>query len=143
MLLKELKDKIVWAHEESSKGNVNAFDEVYAPNILLHLPPLPDVRGLEANKQVSAAVHKAFTDFHMESEEAISEGNTVAHRYTIRMKHTGVYPMVPVPATEKELVMKGCAVYHVKNDKIVEIFEYHDLLGLLQQIGVVPPMGQQ
>jgi len=38
----------------------------------------------------------------------ISEGNTIAARYTVRAKHTGVNPQFPVLPTGKEVVFKGC-----------------------------------
>jgi predicted ester cyclase len=56
------------------------------------------------------------------------------------MKHTGVSPTVPVPPTGKEVVMKGGLFVHLKNGKIVEVFEYKEYLGLLQQLGVMPPL---
>jgi predicted ester cyclase len=36
--------------------------------------------------------------------------------------------------------MMGCSVYYFKNDKIVEQWEYSDMLGLLQQLGVIPAL---
>lgn len=73
----------------------------------------------------------------------IGEGNTIVFRYTLYMKHTGVSPNMPVPPTGKELVLKGCDVFHMKDDKIVEMFGYRDYLGILQQLGIAPPMGQK
>jgi predicted ester cyclase len=35
----------------------------------------------------------------------------------------------------------GCSVYHFRDDKIVEQWEYGDLLGMLQQLGVIPALG--
>lgn len=52
MSLKELKDKIIWAEEEAwLKGNVDAMDELFAPDMVLHMFPFPDIKGLEAAKQ--------------------------------------------------------------------------------------------
>jgi predicted ester cyclase len=71
-------------------------------------------------------------------DEVISEGNTAVHRYTIRGNHTGRLPEVPAPPTGKEIVMKGCVVYHLKNGKIFEFIEYFDWLGMMQQLGAIP-----
>jgi predicted ester cyclase len=35
----------------------------------------------------------------------------------------------------------GCSVYHFRDGKIVEQWEYGDMLGLLQQLGVIPALG--
>ena len=145
MLVKEIMARERQAVEEAfGKGNVDALDEVFAPDAVFHIPMPPyDIRGLEAFKQGILAFLQAFSDLRFEWEEVICEGNAAVQRFTWRMKHTGKSAMFPVPPTGKELVYKGCAVYHLKNGKIVEFFEYADVLGFLQQLGVVPPMGQK
>ena len=85
----------------------------------------------------------AFPFDRIDWEEVICAGNTGVHRYTFHMKHTGIYPDVPVPPTGKEVFIRGCAIDHVENGKIVEMYNYSDLLGFLQQLGVVPIMRQQ
>lgn len=143
MSIKKVMAKFTKAHDEAKKGNVNAFDEAYAPDVLVHLPPYPDTKGLEMYKQASAAENQGLTDIRIVWEENIHEGNNFAYRYTSYAKHTGVNPTLPAQPTGKEIIGKGCAFCHVKNNKIVEIFWYVDLLGFLQQLGVIPPMGQK
>jgi predicted ester cyclase len=139
----ELKDKIVWAYEETwMKGNVDACDEVFSPDIVLHFYPFPDIKGLEAAKQGAKAQLQAYSDMHWDSEEIICEGDTMVWRYTLYMKHTGKSLTFPVPPTGKELAYKGCDVFHLSGDKVVEIFGYRDYLGAMQQLGVIPSMGQ-
>ena len=43
--------KIRWAIEEAAKGNVDGLDQIHDPNILYHIYPFPDVKGVEAEKQ--------------------------------------------------------------------------------------------
>lgn len=142
MSIKEIMERERWAREEAaSKGNVNAWDEIRAPDMVAHIPPFPDIKGLEAYKQAILTMRQGFPDIRFEWEEMISEGNTIACRFTCRQKHTGESPMFPGAPTGKEIVIKGCMFYHVKNDKIVEEFSYTDWLGFYQQLGIVPPMG--
>ncbi len=144
MSIKEIMAKERRATEEAFiKGNLNFLDEVFAPDAGFHSPPVLDINGLEAFKQSITGFRQAFTDIRWNWDEVISEGNTAAHRYTIRARHTGENPMFPVQPTGKELVMKGFVVYHLKNGKIFEFIEYFDWLGLFQQIGVIPPMSQR
>jgi predicted ester cyclase len=124
------------------RGNLNGMDEVYAVDAVFHSLPIIDIKGLEAFKQGIAGFRQAFTDIQWNWDEVVAAGNTAIHRYTIRAKHTGTLPEVPIPPTGKDVVMKGCAVYHLKNGKIFEFIEYLDWLGLFQQLGIVPPMGQ-
>jgi predicted ester cyclase len=134
---KEVMAKIRWALEEAARGNGDALDQVHAAGIVNHLYPFPDVKGLQAEKQGRLAAWTGFSDMHTDWEEVISERDTIAVRYTVRVKHTGVNPQFPVPPTGKEVVFRGCFFAHQKNGKTVEVFEYDDWLGFLQQLGVV------
>jgi steroid delta-isomerase-like uncharacterized protein len=142
MSLEELKTKIRWAGEEAwLKGNVDAFDEVYATGYRWHRPPLPDVNGLEAAKESVAATRRAFSDIRISYEEMVGEGDSLAYRYTWRGRHTGHSPALGIPPTGKEALLQGCIVVHLADGKIVEEFEYSDYLSFLQQLGVVPSLG--
>ena len=140
MSLKELADKDSRAIEEAFiKGNLDAYNETHAPDVITHNPPFPDAKGSEAYKQSINEIRQAFSDIRVDWDETITEGNTIARRMTMRMKHTGAYPAIPVPPTGKEVVAKVSVFLHVKDDKIVEAFQYADWLGVMQQLGVVPP----
>ena len=142
MSLKELEAKIQWAIEEAwYKGNVDAFDEVYAADYVWHRPPFPDVSGVVALKQSTADTRLAYSDLQVTFAEWIAEGDAIAYRATLRMKHTGVSPTLPIPPTGKEVTLQSCIVAHVKDGKIIEEYEYSDYLGFLQQLGVVPALG--
>jgi predicted ester cyclase len=144
MSLEELKTKYRWAKEEAViNGNLDALDEVYDPDVAIHRPPFTDIKGLEAYKQYYLAAGEAYSNIQLEWEEMIGEGNTLACRYTARVKHTGVWSTLPVPPTVKDLVIKACLFIHLKDGKIIEEFWYDDYLGLHQQLGIVPPMGKK
>ena len=52
MSLKEFKAKYRWAVEEAYyKGNVDALDKLYVPDVIIHQPPFSDIKGLGAYKQ--------------------------------------------------------------------------------------------
>jgi len=143
MTTKEIIAKDRWAAEEAfCKGNVDAFNEVFAPDAIFHTP-MGEMKGLEEFKKAIPIMRQSFSDVRIEWEEEICEGNSGMQRFTFHMKHTGTSPMFPMPPTGKDTVYKGCAVYHVKEGKIVEFFEYADMLGFMQQLGAIPPMGQK
>jgi hypothetical protein len=50
MKTKEVMFKMRLALEEAAKGNVDALDQIHSPNIVYHLYPFPDVKGLHAEK---------------------------------------------------------------------------------------------
>ena len=55
--------------------------------------------------------------------------------------YNGISPSLDIPPTGKHVGVVGCSVCHFKNGKIVEEWEYSDMLSLLQQLGVIPALG--
>lgn len=143
MEIRQVTTRIRWALEEAAKGNVDALDQIHSANIVYHLYPFPDIKGLLMEKQNRLAAWKGFSEIHVDWEETISEGDTIAARYIVRARHTGANPQFPVRPTGKEVVLKGCFFLHQKNDRTVEAFEYDDWLGFLQQLGVLPLVGPE
>ena len=140
MDIKELMEKERWATEEAIiRNNVDAMNEVFAPDAVFHAYPFPDM-DLPAFKQFISAMSQTFSDVQWNWEEVIIDGGTAVQRYTARMKHTGTALPIPVPPTGKELLLRGCAIYHVKDGKITEFTEFSDYLGAFMQLGVVPPL---
>lgn len=133
----EVVAKMCWALEEAAKGNVDTLDEIHDPDIVIHLYPFPDIRGLAVEKQSRLSAWKGFSDIHSEWEEIISQGDIIIARYTVRFKHTGINAQFQIPPTGKELILRGCFFAHQKKGKTVELFEYDDWLGLFQQLGLV------
>jgi predicted ester cyclase len=147
MLVKETKktmERERWATEEAFlKGNVGALDEVFDADCVFHTPPLLPSYNLKQFKQFALGMLQSMSDIQWSWDDVVIEGNTAAQRFTIRAKHTGTVPFIPVPPTGKEVVIVGCGVYHLKNGKVIEFFEYSDFLGFFQQLGIVPPMAMK
>ncbi|MGD0663819.1 MAG: ester cyclase [Syntrophorhabdales bacterium] len=114
MATKDEKTRVLRIIEEAfNKGNMNALDEIVSPDIVYHVPPRPDVKGLQAYKEYLADLRKAFTGFRFTIHELITEGNTDAGRWTIQGTHTGQLPGSPVPPTGKQVTMTGLYMTHV------------------------------
>jgi predicted ester cyclase len=128
--------------EAFNKGNVNVFDEVMASDIVYHIPPRPDVKGLAAYKQYMTDLRKALSGFQFTIHELIVDGDIDAGRWTIQGTHTGQLPGTPVPPTGKQVTMTGLYMSRTVNDRVVEQWNYTDLVGLMQQLGVAPQTGK-
>lgn len=144
MASEDLKTTTKRAWDEAfHKGNVNALDEIVAPDMVHHQPPGPDLKGLAAYKQMVADMRKAFSDIKLTFDEIIVEGEVSAARWTFQGTHTGqMADMPPIPPTGKRVTMTGIGLIHTVNGKVVEMWQYPDMLGFMQQLGVVPPMGK-
>ena len=132
---KEFAEKFIKAEEEAWKGNVKALEEIDDPNVVFHLPPMPDIVGVEGHKKYILTGRQGASDIRFEFLDFVGENNMIALRFTERYKHTGALPFPPVPPTGKEISFSGAMIFHLKNGKIIEGWMYADVLGLLQQLG--------
>ena len=137
-----VKNKLRSVNEEVwVKGNLDAMDEIYSADCILHSPPLPDVGGLEALKANVAGIRQAYTEIELHYDRMVAEGDRIAYRYTWQARHTGQSATLPIPPTGNQVAMEKCVVVHLNDGMIIEEFEFADYLGFLQQLGVVPPLG--
>jgi len=118
-------------------GNLAALDEVIAANMVDHNPAPGQGPGLEGAKQVFTQFFAAFPDLQFTVEDMIAEGDKVASRITARGTHKGDFQ--GIPATGKQVMQTGIDILRIAGGKIVERWGEFDNLGLLQQLGVVPP----
>jgi len=128
-----------WKEELWGKRNLNVVDELCGPDYVGHVSGTPGpVQGREALKQLTASYFAAF-DVDDTPEFLVAEGDMVVMRDTYRFKHKGEFQ--GIPATGKEASITGIDIYRIADGKIVEQWVEGDLLGLLQQLGVLPTPG--
>jgi predicted ester cyclase len=63
----------------------------------------------------------------------------VVVRWTTRGTHKG--ELMGIPTTGKSVVVTGIDIFHISSGKVVESWANWDALGMMQQLGVIPPMG--
>jgi steroid delta-isomerase-like uncharacterized protein len=129
-------------YEAWNKGNLDALDEILAADFVRHRPPFPDIEGLEAFKQFVADTRSSYPDCQLTIHEMIIEGDTTAARWTWSGTHTGRSPTFDIPPTGKHGTLAACDVAHWVEGKCVEQWENGDYLGVFQQLGMIPPLGQ-
>ncbi len=126
-----------------SGGNLAALDELMAVNFDDHDEPHPTetLAGLEHAKQTIAMYRVAFPDVHFTVEDQIAERDRVVTRWTAHGTHTGAFR--GIPPTGKQAMVTGISISRVADGKFVESWTSFDALGLLQQLGAVPSMGEE
>jgi len=125
--------------EEFNKGNLAIGDEQIATNYVGHIPGMEDVRGPEGMKQLLTMYRTAFPDLHYTVEDMVAEGDRVVVRFTATGTHQG--DLMGIAPTGKQVTVTAMSINRIVGGKIVEEWESVDQLAMLQQIGVVPPMG--
>ena len=123
-----------------TKGNLDAAEEIYAPNYISHQPAGDeDIRGVEAIKQFAAGMREAFPDLEITIEDQIAEGDKVVTRFRTRGTHQG--ELWGMPPTGKEVEITNVSVCRIEGGKMAEEWPAPDRLGMMQQLGVIerPP----
>jgi steroid delta-isomerase-like uncharacterized protein len=129
-----------YREEVFNEKNLLAVDKYVAPNYVRHDPGAPaQVRGPDGVKQLAAGFFAAFPDIHFDAEDVIAEGDMVVQRLTSRGTHQGEF--MGIPPTGQQLKVAAIEIFRLVDGKIVEQWVEADYLGLLQQLGVIPPMG--
>jgi len=121
-----------------NKGNMAVIDELYATDFIIH-DPLQGDGDLEYFKQYARGVLTGIPDLHIATDDLIAEGDQVVKRWTARGTHKGNF--MGVPATGNRIEVTGIEIFRIAGGKIAEIWSNMDSLGLMQQLGVIPPMG--
>jgi steroid delta-isomerase-like uncharacterized protein len=119
-------------------GNAGILDEFLAPDFVTHtpFPGIPPTR--EGAKQIFMAFVASAPGTHV-VEELIAEGDKVVGRITANGTHEGT--LLGIPRTGKQIRMTGMTIWRIADGKIVEHWSEMNVLGLLQQLGVVPTPG--
>ena len=122
--------------EMFNKGNLDAADELVAPDFVDHDPAMPEeVRGPEGFKEFTAAYRAAFPDLHVEIEEQIAEGDLVATRWTAIGTHDG--DLMGIAPTGNRVTQPGMDISRVSDGKVAETWEGYNSMVMMQQIGAI------
>ncbi|MGZ5551176.1 MAG: ester cyclase [Nitrososphaeraceae archaeon] len=119
-----------------NKGNYDVVYEIYDENYIGYVPP-NDIKGPEEMKQFITQFRNAFPDLKITIEDQIAEGDLVASRQTAAGTHEGDFQ--GIAATGKKMSITLTVICRFDNSKIVEAWSNMDSLGLLMQLGVIPP----
>jgi len=122
-----------------NEGNAAAADELMTVDAEIHMPTgeLVDLDGL---KGFAGAFRGSFPDWHSTFEELIAEGDRVAERWTGRGTHQG--ELQGIAPTDRRIEVPGSVFYRIVDGKIVEFRGQLDMMGLMQQLGAIPPPQQ-
>lgn len=123
-----------------NKGDLDAFDEIYAPDIVNHTLPPGIPQGIEGNKMFTKMYLTAFPDTKMTIDLQIAEGDKVVTRWHAEGTHKG--ELMGIPATGKQATVTGIVIDRIAGGRIVESWGEFDQMGMMQQLGVVPTPGQ-
>jgi len=137
-LVRRLFDGDLNVNDQAARSR--AADELIAVDFVDYTNPPGLQHGLESHKQIVTILRSAFPNLSWEYEAPIAESDKVAVRVIMHGTHQGEF--FGIPPTGKQVTVSGIHILRIAHGKLVEHWGNNDDLGLMQQIGVVPPPGQ-
>jgi predicted ester cyclase len=89
--------------------------------------------GPAGQKAVAEKFRATFPDVRLELEALVAEGDLVAARWTIFGTHQGVWG--DVAPTGRNVRFSGVNFFRIADNRIAEIWNIRDDLGLWEQVG--------
>jgi steroid delta-isomerase-like uncharacterized protein len=113
-------------------------NEIYSDDLVAHFPGMPPVT-IEMHRQFGLSTYDSFPDLVRPVEEILATEDKAVARWTSTGTHLGSY--FGAPPTGKRLTTSGITVFRIADRKVVEEWIQSDMLGLLQQAGLIPAFG--
>jgi ketosteroid isomerase-like protein len=121
-----------------SKGDLATADVLLHPEFSLHTPLPTPGPGIAAMNNVITTCRAAFHGLQVTMDDIMADGDRVTVRFTARGVHNGEF--MGLPPTGKAITMTGIEIFRIKEGKIAELWGEPNLMGLMQQLGILPGM---
>lgn len=136
--------------EACNRGDLDVLDDLLAPPI--HVGPMdqhdrrsemattaaPDAPEWERLRDLLTAFRIAVPDARWTIMEQITEGETVVARLSVQGTFSG--PLLRLAPPGRPATLTGVAIGRFAAGRLVDLWLQADLLGLLEQLGVMPPL---
>ena len=113
-------------------GKIEVVDEVVADDCVDHDPRPGQPPGRPGLRQTVQMVVGGLSDRGTVLDQYLDAGDTVVQNWIFRGRHTG--ELMGVPATGKEVRVRGVEIWRVADGRIAERWGVVDVAGLLAQL---------
>jgi steroid delta-isomerase-like uncharacterized protein len=120
-----------------NQGNLAAVDELLSPDHFAHNTFGGAPNGPQGLKWLIAMYRTGFPDLQCTVDDEIREGDQFAAHWTLCGTHKGLF--LGNPPTGRRIEVQGIIFARTENGRIVEDWTLVDQIGILQQLGLVPP----
>jgi steroid delta-isomerase-like uncharacterized protein len=121
--------------EVFNEGKLAAIPELVDSGYSMHGPG-PAVSGQQGMQEFVTTYRTALPDYHCTVEDQVAEGDKVVTRWTVRGTQRGT--LDGLPPTGKPVTLAGIVIDRIANGRMAETWMQADLLGMMQQLGLVP-----
>jgi steroid delta-isomerase-like uncharacterized protein len=131
----KLVQKLYDCFNKNDIQQLNCLDNLLAQNVRFHDAATPTLTsGVQAVKQAESGYIKAFPNKSAKIDTMFGAEDRVVVRWTVSATHKG--PFQGIAPTNKSFKISGITIYRVSDNKISEVWQSWDHLGLLEQLGV-------
>ena len=125
-----------YVDEVWNSHNVNAMNKYFWQDIVIHSasPGIVTGKGIDVLKRLTQSFFDSFPDLHFIVEDTIAQGNKLSVRLLVEGTQLGEY--MNVPPTGRKVAFLDFAIYHLKDNKISDVWGLIDQYRLMQQLGV-------
>ena len=122
-------------------NNLDVVDEIFHSEFVDHgLAPGLHKQGPEGAKEAVSQFRQGIPELYLECTMMIAEGDKVLSVWKAGGDHTG--PLISargsIPPTGKHATVWGMTLNQLVDGKIIAAWDSFDMLGMLQQLGLVP-----
>ena len=121
--------------EAVNSGDLDAFDQLVAPDAVDHDPAPGQSPGPNGYKSFFGEMRTAFPDLHVQVEHLVADDENVAFAYTLTGTHKG--PFQGHEPTGKQISVRGVQVSKFDElGMLVERWGSSDEMTLMNQLGI-------
>lgn len=123
-----------------NEHNVDGVDHLFDTEGFVHHFRTPVAAGFDGLKQIGRMMNGAFPDVVVKEEDMVAAGDRVVERSAATATHKG--SMLGEKPTNRRVAWSEIHIYRLQDRKVKEHWAEISNLELLQQIGVLPQLGQ-
>ena len=123
--------------EVITRGNIEAAAQYVWEDVVEQVPLPGQGPGLDGLKDILRAMRAGFPDIVFSIQEQIADQDKVASRFEWTGTHRGEF--LGIPATGRPVRVWGIVIDRLEDGRIKDTRIIMDTVGLLGQLGVLPP----
>jgi len=126
-----------FVEEVITQGDIDSASQFVWEDVVEQVPLPGEGPGLKGLQDVLRGMRSGFPDLNFAIKEQIAEGDKVASRFEWTGTHRGEF--LGVPATGRPVRVWGIVIDRLEEGRIKDTRIIMDSLGLMMQLGVIPP----
>ena len=134
-IVREFIDRVL------NQGEIEETGRYFWEDVVEEVPMPGQGPGLKGLQDVLRGMKAGFPDIHWKVEEQMSEGDRVMSRFVWTGTHRG--PFLGIPPTGRHVSVWGIVIDRLVDGRIKQTRIIMDTLGLMGQLGVIPPPAGQ